>query len=443
MFENRQEAGRLLAHRLNQYKSAPQTIVLGLARGGVVVAAEVALALSLPLNVVVPRKIGAPGNPELALGSIMEDGSGIFNTSIIHMLGVSRSYLDREIEREKARAHQRLTLYRQYAPLPNLEDQTIILVDDGVATGSTMLASIQAMRQAEVKQVVVAVPVASTDALALLEKEADEVVCLFSREDFVGVGMYYRRFDQTEDEEVVHLLKHAHETQAKKKNPPSTHFQVQNEVHIPLGRGVTLVGELVVPSEAKGIVLFAHGSGSSRFSPRNQFVAKALQNHHLGTLLVDLLTSEEDRVDQFTREFRFNIDLLAERLIGVTDWLLKQDTGRTLSIGYFGASTGAAAALIAAADKFDQIAAVVSRGGRPDLAELTLSEVKAPTLLIVGGEDTIVIELNEQAYAKLTCQKKLEIVPGATHLFEEPGTLEQVAHLAAQWFVTYLIHTEQ
>ncbi len=211
LFRDRQDAGQQLAAKLSQYKDQKGTLVLGLARGGVVVAFEVSKALSLPLNVVVPRKIGAPGNPELALGSVMENGEGVFNYSIIHMLGVSQTYITREVEKEKARAQQRLNLYRQYAPLPNVKNQTVILVDDGIATGSTMLAAVKAMQQAGAKYIVVAAPVASTDAAALMEKAADEVVCPHVREDFIGVGMYYRLFAQTEDEEVVRLLKEANQ----------------------------------------------------------------------------------------------------------------------------------------------------------------------------------------------------------------------------------------
>lgn len=206
LFQDRQEAGRLLAKKLMHLAGQKNIVVLGLARGGVVVAYEVAKALALPLNVVVPRKIGAPGNPELALGSIMEDGEGVFNDSIIRMMGVSPSYLKQEIEKEKKRAHQRLTLYRQHAPMPDIKDHTVILVDDGIATGSTMLASIQAMRKGNAENVIVAVPVSSLDALLRMEEAADEVVCLYSPEDFFGVGQFYSRFSQTEDEEVVRLL---------------------------------------------------------------------------------------------------------------------------------------------------------------------------------------------------------------------------------------------
>ena len=213
--------------------------------------------------------------------------------------------------------------------------------------------------------------------------------------------------------------------------------KLEQDVHIRIGQ-IQLEGELIIPAQAKGIVLFAHGSGSSRFSPRNQFVAGFLRKHQLATLLIDLLTAEEERIDEITREIRFDIHLLANRLLGVTQWLLKNVKTQDFKIGYFGSSTGAAAALIAAAKMEAGISAVVSRGGRPDLADPYLSRVQAPTLLIVGGADPIVIELNQEAYQQLPGIKKLEIVPHATHLFEEPGTLEKVAELAGQWFVKYL-----
>lgn len=213
--------------------------------------------------------------------------------------------------------------------------------------------------------------------------------------------------------------------------------QTEHTVEIQIGK-IKLEGELMIPRDAKGIVLFAHGSGSSRFSPRNQFVAQTLRQHQLATLLIDLLTFEEDKIDQLTRELRFDVDLLAQRLIGITHWLLQDTRTKKLSIGYFGSSTGAAAALIAAAQEGGAVSAVVSRGGRPDLASSFLATVEAPTLLIVGGADLVVIDLNREAYDALNCVKKLEIVPQATHLFEEPGALEKVAGLAAHWFLNYL-----
>jgi len=209
------------------------------------------------------------------------------------------------------------------------------------------------------------------------------------------------------------------------------------EVQIPAGRAV-LSGSLTIPENAVALVLFAHGSGSSRHSPRNQFVARTLNLVGLGTLLFDLLTPEEEALDIYTREHRFNISLLAERLVHATMWARQQEKTRDLRIGYFGSSTGGAAAPVAAAELPQDVGAVVSRGGRPDLAGDALPKVQAPTLLIVGGNDDIVIELNEMAHDQMRCEVKLEIIPGATHLFEEPGALEQVAKLASDWFVSHL-----
>ena len=206
-----------------------------------------------------------------------------------------------------------------------------------------------------------------------------------------------------------------------------------NEVHIPAGRA-TLAGNLNIPVNAPALVVFAHGSGSSRHSPRNQFVARTLNDTGLATLLFDLLTPEEELVDTRTAELRFDIDLLAKRLVHATKWTKRQEQTRDLRIGYFGSSTGGGAALVAAAQLPDDVDAVVSRGGRPDLAGAALPKVQAPTLLIVGGQDDIVIELNEQARDQMRCQVKLKIIPGATHLFEEPGALEQIAKLASDWF---------
>jgi putative phosphoribosyl transferase len=213
---------------------------------------------------------------------------------------------------------------------------------------------------------------------------------------------------------------------------------IQREVQIDTDH-VVLEGTLAFPASAHGVVLFVHGSGSSRHSPRNRYVAQVLQSVRIATLLFDLLTRAEESVDLQTGELRFNIGLLAERLIGATRWLLRQPDMRRMKVGYFGASTGAAAALVAAAQLPDVIAAVVSRGGRPDLAESALESVRAPTLLIVGERDEPVIAMNRQALVELgSPEKKLVIVPGATHLFEAPGTLEEVARIAAEWFAHYL-----
>ena len=212
---------------------------------------------------------------------------------------------------------------------------------------------------------------------------------------------------------------------------------LEEPVSIPLGP-ITLEGDLSIPDGATGIVVFAHGSGSSRHSPRNRFVAQHLQERGLATLLFDLLTPEEEEIDAVTAHLRFDIEMLATRLVAATVWLLQQPATKNLRIGYFGASTGAAAALIAAARKPEAVMSVVSRGGRPDLAKESLANVKAPTLLIVGGWDTPVIEMNRWALDRLNVQKEMKIVPGATHLFEEPGKLEEVAAIAGEWFTESL-----
>ena len=209
-------------------------------------------------------------------------------------------------------------------------------------------------------------------------------------------------------------------------------------VRVWTGGGVTLDGDLEVPAAARGVVLFAHGSGSGRHSPRNQLVARELQGHGLATLLIDLLTEEEEEAERYTKHLRFDIDLLAGRLLGAADWLHHQPETRGLPMGYFGASTGAAAALVAAARQPTGVRAVVARGGRADLAGQALLDVRAPTLLLVGSADTDVLALNRLAMAALRCEKRLLVIPGATHLFAEPGALEQVAELARDWFLAHM-----
>jgi putative phosphoribosyl transferase len=215
------------------------------------------------------------------------------------------------------------------------------------------------------------------------------------------------------------------------------HAEIEESIVIPIGRQ-QIEADLHVPDRATGLVIFAHGSGSSRFSSRNRAVAAYFQRRGLGTLLLDLLTREEEVVDNYTREYRFDIDRLGTRMVLATDWAQERKDLQKLGVGYFGASTGAAAALIAAADRPEVTRAVVSRGGRPDLAGDALPKVTAPTLLIVGGHDEPVIEMNQDAMARMKAPVQLEIVPGATHLFEEPGTLEQVERLAGDWFAKHL-----
>lgn len=434
LFHNRQTAGRQLAGHLSDYKENKEAIVLGLPRGGVVVAYEIAKELHLPLDVTCPRKIGAPFNPEYAIGAITETGQGILNQEVIDQLDVSDTYLQQEIEVQKQLAQRRLKLFRKDKPPRVLKGKIVILVDDGLATGATMKAAIYSAKHEGAKKVVVAIPVSPVDTLNEIREMVDEVVCLDTPAFFQAIGQFYRDFTQVDDEEVVELL-HRIGEETKKSNTSNTQ-SIQKEVAIQLTKGHTQIyGTLTIPAGAEKIVVFAHGSGSGRYSPRNQFVANYLIEKGLATLLLDLLTSEEEVIDDQTRELRFNIPFLSKRLVEVVHWLEQQEDTQKLKVGFFGASTGAAAALMATSELGKSIFAVVSRGGRPDLAIPFLPRVMAPTLLIVGGDDFGVIELNQEAYEKLPSKKRLEIVPGATHLFEEPGTLEEVARLAASWFL--------
>jgi putative phosphoribosyl transferase len=281
-------------------------------------------------------------------------------------------------------------------------------------------------------RVVLAVPVGPEGVAARFRDDADEVVCPDQPSVFYAVGQFYSDFSQTHDDEVTALLRRRAEEVASSGPAPAADG-VDEDVEFDVA-GVTLAGRLTVPSGAHGVVLFAHGSGSSRHSPRNRYVAEVLQQARVGTLLFDLLTTAEEH----DRRMVFDVDLLAVRLAGATVWVRRHPAVAGLPIGYFGASTGAAAALWAAADPDQDVAAVVSRGGRPDLAIPQLHHVRAATLLIVGSRDTLVLDLNREAQRHLRCENHLAVVPGATHLFEEPGTLAQAAALARDWFSDHL-----
>ena len=427
-FPNRLEAGRQLAQKLEKYAGRDDVIVLGLPRGGVPVANEVAKHLGAPLDVFIVRKLGVPGFEELAAGAIASGGVRVLNEDVMRAIPHADQAIETVTARETAELQRREQIYREDRAPRELRDRIAILVDDGLATGATMRAAVKAVRQREAAKIVVAVPVGPPDTCHEIEEQADETICLSTPEFFQAVGQYYDDFSQTTDEDVRELLARG-----------SYERSIMSEVQIHAGRAV-LSGNLNIPENANALVLFAHGSGSSRHSPRNQFVARTLNDLGLATLLFDLLTQEEEAIDTQTRELRFNIHLLAERLVHATKWAKQQEETRDLRIGYFGSSTGGAAALVAAVELPQDIGAVVSRGGRPDLAGEALPKVKAPTLLIVGGNDDIVIELNEQARDRMRCEVKLEIVPGATHLFEEPGALEKVAQLASDWFSLHLTH---
>ncbi|MFD9478703.1 phosphoribosyltransferase family protein [Streptomyces nojiriensis] len=424
LFTHRAEAGEKLAEALRHLKEE-DPVVLGLPRGGVPVAYRVARALGAPLDVIVVRKLGVPYHRELGFGAIGEGGVRVISEDIVRGGRLGPQDIEAVERAEEAELIRQATRFRGDRPRVPLEGRTVIVVDDGIATGATAAAACEVVRAQGAARVVLAVPVAPPDAVARLGSAADEVVCLATPHAFRAVGEWYQDFSQTPDEEVVFLL-------ARAAADPVTRPPVRAaEVEVDAG-GLVLAGDLALPEDAGAVVVFAHGSGSSRHSPRNRSVAADLNRAGLATLLLDLLTPDEEA----DRANVFDIESLAGRLADATAWLRRRES---LPTGWFGASTGAAAALWAAGETGAEIGAVVSRGGRPDLAGARLAAVRAPTLLIVGGRDSTVLDLNRRAQRELRCENRLEVVPGATHLFEEPGALEEVAGLARDWFTRHLV----
>ncbi|MFI4974941.1 MAG: erythromycin esterase family protein [Caulobacterales bacterium] len=430
LFKDRAEAGRRLAERLAQLV-LKNPVIYALPRGGVALAVEIAKVLKAPVDLVLVRKIGAPGSSELALAAVVDgdEAQTVVNQAVERLTGADAAYLDKARDRELDEIERRRALYLKGRARISPAGRTAIVVDDGLATGATATAALRALRRQGAARLILAVPVAPSDVLDQLRREADDVVCLHAPERFWGVGAFYDDFHQLDDEETIRLLRGAWAAE----EPGELAALSRREIRVPPRE---LVGDLHVPVEATGVVLFAHGSGSSRLSPRNRAVAADLNRRGFATLLFDLLTD----LEAADRGNVFDIDLLAERLLQAVAWIDLQPELARLPLGLFGASTGAAAALTAAARLGVRASAVVSRGGRPDLAGAeVLAQVTAPTLLIVGAEDHQVIELNRTALAQLRCEKLLRLVPDATHLFEEPGTLEAVMWLAGAWFEAHLV----
>jgi putative phosphoribosyl transferase len=428
-YRDRTEAGRRLAAELREYAGQPGVLVLGLPRGGVPVAYEVAKALQAPLDVFVVRKLGVPAHPELAMGAIARGGVRVIDRSVMESFGVTEAELAAVAAAEAEELDRRERRYRDSRSPPDVGGKTVILVDDGLATGATMAAAATALRAGRPARLVVAVPVGARETCRDIGTLVDQTVCPMTPEPFLAVGLWYQDFSETTDDEVRELLR-----RAAAEAPAGD----EREVRVEAGR-VSLDGTLAVPADARGVVLFAHGSGSGRRSPRNRYVAEQLREGGMATLLLDLLTPAEEAVDQRTRELRFDIGRLAERVVAAIDWLGREPDTRGLPVGLFGASTGAAAALIAAAARSEVVEAVVSRGGRPDLAGEALARVRAPSLFIVGRNDEQVLDLNRQAMEHMRAPVRLETVPGAGHLFEEPGALTEVARLAGEWLARHLM----
>ena len=397
-FRDRLDAGRHLADVVARSDlHGLETVVLGLPRGGVPVAFGVAERLGAPLDVLVVRKLGVPFQPELAMGAIGEGGVRVENPDVLRLAGLGAKDLEDAERRERPELERRAALYRKGRARKDVGGRCVIVVDDGIATGSSVRAACRVLRAFGAARIVVSVPVASRMAVTELGSECDELVCLEVPDPFFAVGEWYRDFSQTGDDEVVDLLHRAATDRERARGTGDDGATItvrDDDVELRCG-GISLAGRLTIPAGATGAVLFAHGSGSSRHSPRNRCVAAVLQRAGLATLLLDLLTPAEE----LDHSSVFDVRLLAARLGDATSWAVAQPELASMKIGYFGASTGAAAALWAAAQPGCLVAAVVCRGGRPDLAGALLPGVTAPTLLIVGGRDEVVLEWNRKAQA--------------------------------------------
>jgi putative phosphoribosyl transferase len=427
LFEDHVDAGRQLAQasrffaRRGRRCSWPAT---GWGAGSV----RGRRGVARPLDVLVVRELGVPFQPELAFGAIGEGGVRVINDSVVREADLSSDDMDAVEGEQRVELQRRSERFRRGCDQISLAGRIAVLVDDGIATGATAKAACQVARAQGASRVVLAVPIGPDDIVKRLAGYADDVVCLETPAFFFAVGQGYRAFTQTSDEEARDGFRGV----AASTSAADPRLR-DEEVEVAAGP-VMVAGHLTIPEHPTGVVVFAHGSGSSRFSARNIYVADVLNGSGIATLLFDLLTPDEE----CNRANVFDIELLASRLVDVTGWLAGQPDTASLPVGYFGASTGAGAALVAAADPAVNISAVVSRGGRPDLAGQSLLKVVAPTLLIVGGRDEVVLKLNRQALAMIRGTCKIAVVPGATHLFEEPGALERVSELARDWFIDHL-----
>ena len=442
LYADRAAAGRAVAAALGGRRLGRDVVVLGLPRGGAVVAGEVATALGAPLDIVVARKLGVPGMPEVALGAIVEGRYRIIDDPVRWYLGVPRRVVARIVERERTELARRVRLYRGGASIPALRDRTVILVDDGLASGATLRAAALAVRDRRPARVIAAVPVASPAHCDDVRESVDELIALATPDPFGTVSAWYDEFAPVSDAEVLRVLSRTADAAAAAVRQPIDSVP-EREIAIPLGLGHSseadsVVGDLGLPNvPPSGLVILAHGGGSSRKSYRNRYLAGRLRDAGWATLRLDLLLAREQVDDDRDACARFDIRRIAGRLLAAAEWAARERLPGSHRVVLFGASTGAAAALVAAATRPDLIAAVASRGGRVDLAGAALRAVRAPVIMIVGSEDTDTLRRTRESAAAMRCPTRLTIVRGAGHTFEEPGTLGPVGEAVVKWLKRY------
>ncbi len=423
---DREHAGRQLARALRRFSMA-EPLVIAVGSESVPVARQITDRLQCDLDVLLITDVCSPGDFHEVIGAVTEGGVSVIDRTACAKNRIDAVAIEAAIHRGLSEASRRALVVRGGRTFARLQGRLVIVVDDRIESAMRLSAAISAMRRAGASRVVAAAPIGERIAVENLQIVADEVICPMVVAGNSSPEDWFEQPETVTDTDVAAMLRMA------------ARHEVAIEVGDPHGRGWQVHGTLAVPRGARGVVVFAHGSGSSRWSPRNQEVAASLNDAGFATILFDLLTEDEGT----DRHLVFDIDYLAERLIAVVDWCAGDDRLQHLPIGLFGASTGAAAALVAAARRPDRVRAVVSRGGRPDLAMGSLPYVEAPTLLIVGGDDDQVLRLNEQALTQFAQLARIEIVPGATHLFEEPGALERVSLLAGSWFDEFFAATER
>ena len=431
-FRDREDAGRQLAAHVAHLAGTPNLVVLALPRGGVVVARCVADALGAPLDVIVARKLGVPGVGEVALGAIAEGSDLISDDGVRRFIGVPRRLVERIAQDQRAELARRVEQYRGH-PLASLRGKTIIVVDDGIATGATMRAALRTIATHRPKRVIVAVPVA-TQYVHELESLVDELVVLVVHDSSFPVSAQYEEFQVVDGQTIRRLLGLGDASAAAPGEPTAAEHPV---CEIPLVTdGASLAAELEFPTDGAdphGLVVFAHGGGSSRRSYRNAFLAGWLRMLGWATLRVDLLLPAEQLGDAADGRYRFDIALIASRLVQAVDWAVRDHVAGSSNMILFGASTGAAAALMAAADRPALVRGVISRAGRIDLAAVAYPRLRAPVLLVVGTADSHTLRLNREALRVLRVDTDLKLVVGAGHAFEEVGALGAVGTHVERW----------